>query len=349
MVPAFPEPPVREDPLPGRDFAPTDRYLLALLITVLAIVSQYFVPELLPALRPVYAHEVSALLVVYGLPIAAFALLVGVAPLRRWRANLPSSSVEGLRWYGLFSLLTLIVLFILGVLYELLDPSALALLTRPNPVLAGAASDPWFWIAFSFVIGAVEETIFRGWVFGYWLTRAPSDWKLHALWTSALFAGVHLYYGVTYLAAAPLQYSTLFLAGLGFAYAVRYSGGCLVIVALLHGADDASAFLAGTVSPVAGDALHYGLILLGLLFALIVYLREQAKLAPPSPPYFTGAPGSFDPFGTPGFPLPPPPPPGLPPTDGPTKEVMGWVDGEPPPSRRLRRGHLPTFQFLRGN
>jgi len=250
------------------------RYSLGVAITVLAIVSQYFVPELLPPARAVYGSLVGDLLLIYGIPVAAFCALVGVEPLRRWRARTRVAVWEGLRWYGLLSLLALFVTLVLVAVYEAIDPSALQLLNRTPPPVVAAQQDPWFWVGFSFVIGAIEETIFRGWVYGFWRDR-PGSWLIPATWTSALFAGVHLYYGTTYGIAAPLIFPNLFLVGFAFAATYRLSTGNLVVVALLHGAFDASAFLT-LVNTEAGLLARYGLVLVGVVIGVVHALRPSA-------------------------------------------------------------------------
>jgi membrane protease YdiL (CAAX protease family) len=254
------------------------RYVAGVGITVLAVLSQYVVPEHWPATRVVYGTLAGDLLVVYGVPIAAFVLLVGLGPLRAWRERLGLAAREGLAWYGVLSLVALVVVAALAVVYAIFDPSALALLNRPNPALAPAASAPWFYVGFSFVIGACEEAIFRGWIFGFWSGR-PGPWVVPATWTSALFAAMHLYYGTTYGAASPLIFPTLFLAGFAFAATYRYSNGNLVVPALLHGQEDAAAYLT-LVSKEAALAVHYGVIAVGTAVAVLGYLTRS----PPTPP-----------------------------------------------------------------
>ena len=261
---------------PPRPPASLPRYFAGVAITVGAILSQYFVPPAFPSTRVLYGNLPGDILVVYGLPILAFAVLVGGGPLRDWSRRMGLASVEGLSWYGLLSLLALLVLIVLLFVYAYWDPSAIGLLNRPNPALEQAKGDPWFFVGFSFVVGAIEETIFRGWIFGYWRDR-PGSWVTTATWTSAVFALVHVYYALTYLAAAPLIFPGLFLTGFAFAATYRYSGGNLVVIALLHGAQDASAFLT-VVSPtfyVVGVSLHYLLILIGAVVALVVYISRQ--------------------------------------------------------------------------
>jgi membrane protease YdiL (CAAX protease family) len=246
------------------------RYAVGVVVTALAILSQYFLPQLVPPLQVVYTSLPGDLFIVYGIPVIAFSILVGGGPLRGWARHLRIAGVEGLSWYGLLSLLSLFVIVALTIVYEVVDPSALQLLERQNPVLTQAAGDPWFWVGFSFVVGAFEETIFRGWIFGFWRGRTAS-WVGPAVGSSLLFAGVHLYYGTTYGAAAPLIFPGLFLLGFAFAATYQVSGGNLVVVALLHGAYDASAFLT-IVNLDLGVALRYGLILVGVVIGLLRYL-----------------------------------------------------------------------------
>jgi len=252
---------------------PVYRYGLGVVITVVAILSQYFVPQNIPAALALYDNLPGDLFVVYGIPVIAFAVLVGAGPLRNWKRRMELATIEGLGWYGVLSLLALVIVIALAIVYEVVDPSVLQQLNKPNPALTQAASNPWFWVGFSFVVGAFEETIFRGWIFGFWRNRS-ANWIAPALWTSALFAGVHLYYGQTYGTAAPLIFPSLFLAGFAFAATYQASGGNLVIVALLHGANDATAFLT-LVNLDAGLAAHYLLILGGAVVGLVWFLNEK--------------------------------------------------------------------------
>jgi membrane protease YdiL (CAAX protease family) len=249
------------------------RYAAGVVITVVAILSQYFVPQTLPPAQALYDNLPGDLFVVYGIPVLAFAVLVGGGPLRNWRRRMRLATVEGLGWYGVLSLVSLLVLFGLAIVYEILDPSALQQLDKPNPALTQARNNPWFWVGFSFVVGAFEETIFRGWIFGFWRNRSAS-WVGPAIWTSAIFAGVHLYYGQTYGTAAPLVFPGLFLIGFAFAATYQASGGNLVVVALLHGVNDASAFLT-LINLDAGLGLHYAVILVGAVIGLVWFTRAQ--------------------------------------------------------------------------
>jgi membrane protease YdiL (CAAX protease family) len=266
---------------------PLGRYCLGVVITVVAILSQYFVPPSFAPARSLYDNLPGDLFVVYGIPVIAFSVLVGAGPLRNWAGRMGTATIQGLRWYGALSLLALVITLLLVIVYDAVDPSALQLLNRPNPALTQAAGNPWFWIGFSFVVGAFEETIFRGWIFGYWQHRA-AGWVGPALGSSAIFAAVHLYYGTTYGLAAPLIFPSLFLIGFAFAATYRASDGNLVVVALLHGAFDAAAFYYAFINPTGGLIFRYAPILVGGLIALVYYLKREdpAKLPPigPVPP-----------------------------------------------------------------
>jgi len=271
--PRYPPAPSGSAPPPTTSRASLARYFVGVAITVFAVLSQYFLPQALPALRPIYGTLVGDLAVVYGIPVLSFVLLVGLDPLRHWADRMGLAVVEGLRWYGLLSLLALVVVLGLAIVYMAFDPAALQLLNRPNPALQQAVGDPWLYVALSFVVGAFEETIFRGWIFGFWRGRAGS-WVVPALWTSGLFAGVHLYYATTYGVAAPLIFPSLFLLGFAFAATYQASGGNLVVVALLHGANDATAYLT-LINLDLGDGLHYLVILVGAALGLVLYLRPK--------------------------------------------------------------------------
>ncbi len=258
--------------------ASVPRYLLGVGVLVLAISSQYFLPQHVPSLRPIYGSLAGSVTVVYVVPVAVFALLVGPGPLRGWKAN-PSVAVPvGLGWYGAMNLLALVVLVGMEIVYLAFDPGVLHLLSRPNPELQAAAGDPWLYVAFSFAAGAFEETLFRGWVFGFWLARR-TPWLWPAILSSALFASLHLYYGTTYGAASPLIFPTLFLLGFAFAATYRSSGGNLVVPAALHGAYDAAGFLT-IVSLDAGTAAHWLLVAVAALVGL-AYWTGRPRAGPP--------------------------------------------------------------------
>lgn len=286
--------------------APVSSYVAALAITVVTVLSQYFLPQHVAFVRPVYDSLATDLLLIYGLPALAFLLLVGRGPLTQYFANTGSAIVEGLRWYGATSILGLVAALVIVAALAVFDPSDLTQLTKLSPPLVAAESDPWFWVGFSFAIGIVEETIFRGWVFGYWLQRAPTQWFPHAMWTSLLFAAVHLYYGSTYGWASGVAFAELFFSGLGFSVAVRYSKGNLLIVGLLHGAHDALSFSTLVWKPYA-EVLYYLLIVAGAVVFLVVALRRDRAPRPILPWEPGSTVPSPAPHGNPAIVRPPPP------------------------------------------
>ena len=294
----------------GSEPPPLGPYALAAAVTVLAVLSQYFVPQAVPALRPIYGSLLGGLGIVYGIPLVAFSLLVGRAPLSAFAARMGRATWEGLRWYGLLSLLGLLISFVLVIVYTALDPGALDFLQRPNPVLQQASTNPWLYVGLSFLVGACEETIFRGWLFGFWRDRPGTSWVVHATWTSLVFAGVHVYYAQTYGPASPFVYPTLFLLGFAFAATYQASGGNLVVVIALHGLNDAAGFLS-ILSPTGAIGLHYGIVLVGVVIGILhaagVGPGARAARPPPPPP----APWGFAPPAWPPLPPPPPPPPPL--------------------------------------
>lgn len=318
----------------GGRLGPVWAYAIGVVATAFVILIQYVLPPgavLLLLTHNSFVLNLANSALVYGIPIVVFAALVGARPLSRYVRRTGRATWEGLRWYGVLSLLAIGVTFVLIVVYLVIDPSALNLLNQPNPVIKAAQSNPWFWVAFSFVVGFAEETIFRGWIFGYWLARGTAHWALHATWTSLLFALVHVYYALTYGPIAPISFSTLFLLGFAFAATVRYSGGNLLVVSILHGLNDASAFL-GIVSNAASLALHFGIIAVGVIIAIVVFVRSLQKPAPPpvSPYAWTGPlppPAGFGPA----FPSPPPPPSAFPPSAPLPPPPPSALPPDPPP------------------
>lgn len=290
--------PPRASPPPGSTSRPLPglaAYAAATAITVFSIASQYFLPQLLPALVPVYASLVGDLLIVYGIPITTFLLLIGPAPLAGALKNNGVAAVESLRWYGLLTVVALILEVVALTVLLAVDPAAVNRLSAPTPIVKVAEQAPWFWAALSFPIGVCEEVIFRGWIFGYWMRRDPAGWKVPLVWTSFLFAGVHVYYALTYGPAFIVPAIVLVLDGFAFALAFQASGGNLVAVSLLHGWNDATVFIA-LAMPGLGLGLHYAAVLAGVAIAVGLYLRQRPVGDPISP---------IAPFG------PPPPPGGL--------------------------------------
>jgi membrane protease YdiL (CAAX protease family) len=263
----------------------TARWVAATVIAVGAVLSQYVVPlrPSLPIVRYAYGHLVTDLAIVYLIPIVAFAVLVGAEPLRRWRREMHRATGAGLGWFAIASWVSIGVTIVLTIVYAIADPGALRLLTRENPAIAQAASDPWLFVALSFLVGACEEMIFRGWIFGTW-ARRTGRWLGPAIGSSAIFTGVHLYYGFAFGVASPFFYQDLFLLGFAFAATYHASGGNLLVPVALHGLSDALGFVSLVSLPAAVIA-RFGLILAASAVGAVYYVRHggAAFTTPPAP------------------------------------------------------------------
>ncbi len=284
------------------------RYGVAVAVTVAGVLSQYVVPAgWFPA---GWAGFALSLFQVYGFGLLAFYWAFRAAPLRNFGRHMGVGVREGLRWYGVFGVLGLVLAVVLTNIYLKLDPRTGELLSRITPVIQEGSQNTVFFILFSiFFVGFVEETLFRGYVFGGALRALGTrNWGWTALWTSLLFAGVHLYYAQTYLEVSPIYYVRIVTLGLAFSFAYYHSRGNLLVVALLHGGFDAMSF--GSLFPGALGTAFLALSLLFLLacglYALVLHLRRVESTPPPLAP----APYHPMPWVSPsGMPAPPPPPP----------------------------------------
>ncbi len=259
-----------------REYPVTPRgYFIGLLIIFFCIYVQYVVKG--------YSHFASGF-VIYGIPIATASFLCGRAILRRaLRCNLSALKI-GLGIFGIFSLLGMVIAAIVLALTLMVDPAASNVLHKPNPVLHIPHRYAWImvWVSL-FVVGPAEEYIFRGFVYGGLLSLFRGrSWLFLAFVSSALFALAHLYYALVYGVASLAMFSELILIGMAFALIFYLSGGNLLIPALLHGVYDASGFVGVAVSSDIGMALRTGLILLGLLVALVLLGRTALSGSGPS-------------------------------------------------------------------
>jgi len=229
-----------------------------------------------------WAGYILDLIIVYGLGLLAFFLAFGVRPLRNYVRRLDLSAREGFRWYGTFALIGILLAFALAIGYVAVDYSRYTeLIHQTTNVQNAGAANPLFYILFSlFFVGFVEETLFRGYVFGTLLTIfGTKRWRVYAVWTSLLFAGVHLYYAQTYLEVSPIYYVQLVALGLAFSYTYALSGGNLLVIALIHGGFDAISFFSLTSAGKTDNialVLSYGLVFCSALWALVLYLRNPS-------------------------------------------------------------------------
>lgn len=314
---------------------PLWKYGAAVVVLVAGILVQY--TSLEPSISVFWEAELVGSLITYGPGLLAFFALIGPRPLLNAARRTEKAVLEGLRWYGTLGVLSLLVALALGIILTALDPRFERLLDRTTGVEQAGMADPWLWIVLSFPIGLVEETLFRGFVLGgSLLVFGTRKWRWNAVGASLLFAGVHLYYGATYLEASVIDYSEIFFLGLAYSYVYYYSGGNLLMVAFLHGLYDAtsfSQFLPGMNADSAAE-LQYGFLFFAAFVALLLYLREQSgpfwtsgstgapppsssNLPPGTAPFFAGA----SPMPAPG--LAPPPSSGTAPSASPPPGVVG--------------------------
>ena len=288
-------------------------YALATGATAAAVISQYFIPS--SWIPGGWLGFVLGLLLVYGIGLALFFAFFRLKPLRNYVRRPRLGAKETARWYGIFGLLGLFLALALAVVYFAFEPTRTKdLLEKSTPVIQAGSANPLFYILFSiFFVGFTEETLFRGYLLGSILSiEGTRRWQLHALWTSLLFGGIHIYYAQTYLEISPIFYVRLVTLGLVFSYAYVYSGGNILFIALLHGAFDATAFLQLVPSMTNLAAGLSYLLLFGCgAYALVRYLQQNGFPQPTWDGSPLVGPGEWPPLPRPQIAssslLPPPP------------------------------------------
>jgi len=101
-------------------------YFIGLLILFASAYSQYLVRGLSP---------ISGMLVVYGIPILATGILWGRAIVRRALGHNYNALKFGLGFFGAFTVLGILAASLILYIILTIDPAAVNLLHRPNPVL----------------------------------------------------------------------------------------------------------------------------------------------------------------------------------------------------------------------
>lgn len=254
------------------------RYVLAIVILMAGVYVQYL--PFYPHIQGLWQGELFGAATTYLPGLVAFFALLGPQTLRNFVHRTQRGTVEGLRWFGVFGVLTILLVILLAAVYLAIDAHHyIQFLDRYTQLEQTAASAPLFFIAISFPVGIIEETLFRGFVLGgALLLFGTRRWKVHAVWTSLLFTAAHAYYAQTYQEVSLVFYLPIFLLGLTFAYTYVRSSGNLLVVSLLHGGYDATSFsqFLPSVGQNGGLALHYGFLALCAVVALIVILRERS-------------------------------------------------------------------------
>jgi len=242
-------------------------YLIGLLIIFASVYSQY----LIGGFGPIFGF-----LVVYGIPVLATGLLWGSAIIRRALGHTYTALKFGLGFFGAFTVLGVLVSVAILFILLVFDPSAVNLLNRPNPVLNISPEFAWIMVGVSIlVVGPAEEYLFRGFMYGGLLSLFKNrHWLSLAFVSSLLFAGVHLYYAFTYGIASSVQLTNLITFGMAMAAAYYFSGGNLLIPALIHGTYDATAFVGVATSLYVTAILRGIMIIIGVIVAIVLFAQR---------------------------------------------------------------------------
>ena len=151
----------------------------------------------------------------------------------------------GLGLFGVLIVISLLLSIIALAIITHFDPHAANLLNKPNPVLNVPSNVAWLMIPVSIlVVGPAEEYLFRGFIYGGLLSISKGRyWILLAVVSSVMFASVHAYYALTYGIASVLPFIDLITFGLAMSITYYWSGGNILVLALIHGLYDATDFL----------------------------------------------------------------------------------------------------------
>jgi len=242
-------------------------YIAGVVVILLGVYAQYVLN----------IGTVGSFLLAYGLPLAVVRALWWDGIAGNALRNNTSALRYGLAYYGIFTAIGIIGS--LAVVYALtaLDPSAVGLLQQPNPVLNVPPDVALVMVFVSIlVVGPAEEVLFRGFVFGGLVSLTGGrHWVAMAFASSVLFAMAHLYYALVYGIASAVPFVELVAFAMAMAAAFHFSGGNLLVPAMIHGVYDASGFIGVAVSLDVGTALRIGMLILGLIFA--VTFSRQGK------------------------------------------------------------------------
>ncbi len=218
-------------------------------------------------------------LIVYGVPALGVTLVCGRSLLRNAFSNTPAALKLGISSFGMFELLGSLVGIVVMYVVSYFYPDADQLLERNNPVLDVPRRSGWLMVVVSIVmIGPLEEYLFRGFVYGGLLSLyRQHHWLALAFLSSMFFAVAHLYYASVYGVASLVAFADLMAFGLAMSFTYYFSGGNLLVPALLHGLYDAGGFLAVAVSPTASSTFRGLMILVGLAVAVGMAARSLRK------------------------------------------------------------------------
>jgi hypothetical protein len=225
---------------------------------------------------------VSAVLLVYGIPVLVTGLIWGRTIIKRALNQTLNAVKFGLGYFGAFTVLGLLVGIFIVSLLSVFSPGAVNLFAKPNPVLQVSREVAWLMVGVSFLVsGPAEEYLFRGFVFGGLLgVFGKRRWLSVAFVSSVFFAGVHLYYAVVYGVASMVLFADLIAFGMAMAATYYVSGGNLVVPALIHGAYDATGFIGVATSGFIGDELRGIMIMVGVFVAIAIFVDRRTNKNP---------------------------------------------------------------------
>ena len=256
---------------------PKKLYLIGVVVIYLCVYSQYFI----------HYVSITGYLVVYGIPVLVVSLIFGRQLLQRAFKNNKDAAHFGLGLFGVLTVVSLVLSFIALAIITHFDPHAANLLNKPNPVLNVSSSVAWLMIPVSIlVVGPAEEYLFRGFIYGGLLSISKGKyWILLAAVSSVMFASVHAYYALTYSIASVLPFIDLIAFGLAMCITYYWSGGNIVMLALIHGLYDATDFLGVATTTQIGQAAQIAMVVVGLGFAAAYLPKKIAMSRTPNPPF----------------------------------------------------------------
>jgi membrane protease YdiL (CAAX protease family) len=245
-------------------------YLAGLIILFAAAYFQY----LISGLGPIFGT-----LLVYGVPILGTSLLWGRPIIRRAFSRKYDALKFGLGFFGVLSVLGMLLSIAFLYIIIAFDPRAVSLLNRPNPVLNVSPGFAWIMVGISIlIVGPAEEYLFRGFVYGGLLSIFKGrHWIILAFISSILFGAAHLYYAIVYGVSSLLPFTDLVTFGMAMAMTYYLSGGDLAIPAVIHGLYDAAGFVGVAASPELGTLLRWSMTIAGVLVAIALIIQRIHK------------------------------------------------------------------------
>jgi hypothetical protein len=249
---------------------------LPFLAGILVMFSCFYLQYVLKRLDPFVGS-----VIVYGLPVTLATVIRGREIIRSAFSHMGLALQLGIGSLGVFELLgTLCGSLILQVV-SYLYPESADLLARSNPVLNVRPEFAWVMVFASvLLVGPAEQCLFTGYVFGGLLSLdRERHWVILAFLSSLSFALAHLYYATTYGIASLVVLANLIAFGMAMNFTYYFSGGNILVPALIHGFYDAGGFLSVAVSPQVGSGVRDTMALTGLIAAAVLLVQSIRRRA----------------------------------------------------------------------